>query len=59
VNRSANIVKSHDGKIDEVRYRDADPEIASHVRRLVTVGLLPVGVGLRILTLADARGTKR
>lgn len=43
------------GTIDAQRFRDADPEIAFHVRRLVAVGLVPIAVGDRILKAAKAR----
>lgn len=42
------------GKVEGERFRDADPEVAYHVRRLLSVGLLPAGVACRIL-LRSAR----
>lgn len=38
------------GRVEGERFRDADPEVAYHVRRLLSVGLLPAGVACRILS---------
>lgn len=38
------------GRVEGARFRDADPEVAYHVRRLLSVGFLPAGVACRILS---------
>jgi energy-coupling factor transporter ATP-binding protein EcfA2 len=47
------------GQVSAKRFRDADPEVAHHVRRLLEVGLLPAPVAERILIKSGARGTPK
>lgn len=59
IESSCDFADSTVGLVEDKRFRDADPEVAHHVRRLLEVGLLPVGVAMRMLTQSGARGSRK